>query len=64
MSWFKSILDVIANIFSFITQYFREKNAAPVKKRKEEQHEEEFKNIAKKAISKRDVKKVRDLLSE
>ena len=59
MSWAKSILDVIANVFGFITQYFKEKNAAPIKKRKEEQYEEEFKNITKK-----DIKKIRDFLSE
>jgi hypothetical protein len=64
MSWIKSVLDVIANVFGFITQYFKEKNERPVKERKIQNEEEAFKNEVKTVIKKQDIKKIRDLLSE
>ena len=64
MNIFKSIVDAISNFFAFVGIYFKEKNRKEVQVRKELAADEKFKNIAKVAIKKRDIKKVRDFLSE
>lgn len=64
MSWVKSILDVVANVFGFITEFFKRKNEKDIKQRKEQKIDSKFKDIAKTAIGKKDLKKMRDLLSE
>lgn len=64
MSWVKSIFDLLSNVFGFITEYFKKKNEKDVKERKIKASDAEFKDIAKTAIAKKDIKKIRDLLSE
>ena len=64
MTWLKSVLDVVANVFGFITEFFKRKNEKDIKERKERKLDHNFKDIANEAIKKRDVKKVRDFLSE
>ena len=64
MSWFKTIFDLISNVLGFITEYFKKKNEKDVKERKIKASDAEFKDIAKKAIANKDIKKIRDLLSE
>jgi hypothetical protein len=64
MGWVKSILDVVANVFGFITEFFKRKNEKDIKLRKEQKIDSKFKNIAKDAIKNKDIKKIRDLLSE
>lgn len=64
MSWFSSLLNTIANFFGFITEYFKRKNEKDVKERKMKASDQEFKEVAKRAIAQKDVKKIRDLLSE
>lgn len=64
MGWIKSVLDVVANVFGFITEFFKRKNEKDIKQRKEKKIDSKFKDIAKTAINKKDIKKIRDLLSE
>lgn len=64
MTWLKSALDVIANVFGFITEFFKRKNEKDIKERKERAIDHKFKDIAINAIKEKNVKKVRDLLSE
>lgn len=64
MIWAKSILDFFSSVFGFVTEYFKRKNEKDVKERKIKATDSAFKDIAKKAIANKDIKKVRDLLSE
>lgn len=64
MTWLKSVLDVVANVFGFITEFFKRKNEKDIKERKERKLDHNFKDIANKAIRKKDIKKIRDFLSE
>lgn len=64
MTWLKSALDAVSSVFSFITEFFKRKNEKDIKLRKEQKIDSKFKNIAKEAISKKNTKKIRDLLSE
>jgi hypothetical protein len=64
MSWARSILDFFSNVFGFVTEYFKRKNEKDVKERKMKATDNEFKDVAKKAIANKDIKKIRDLLSE
>jgi hypothetical protein len=64
MTWLKSVLDVVANVFGFITEFFKRKNEKDIKERKERAIDHKFKDVAIKAIKDKDIKKIRDLLSE
>jgi len=64
MDWVKSILAFFANAFAFVTEYFKRKNEKDVKERKMKASDVVFKDVAKKAIANKDIKKIRDLLSE
>jgi hypothetical protein len=64
MTWLKSVLDVVANVFGFITEFFKRKNEKDIKERKERDIDHKFKDIAIKAIKDKDIKKIRDFLSE
>lgn len=64
MSWVKSILDVVSSVFGFITEFFKRKNEKDIKERKIKASDQAFKDVAKKAIANKDIKKIRDLLSE
>jgi hypothetical protein len=64
MSWARSILDFFSNVFGFVTEYFKKKNEKDIKERKMKATDNEFKDVAKKAIANKDIKKIRDLLSE
>jgi len=64
MGWAKSILEFLTNIFGFITEYFKKKNEQDVKERKMKATDNAFKDVAKKTIADKNIKKIRDLLSE
>ena len=64
MVWVKSVLDAVTSVFGFITEFFKRKNEKDIKQRKEQKIDAKFKDLTKKAISKKDTKRVRDLLSE
>lgn len=64
MSWARSILDFFSSVFGFVTEYFKKKNEKDVKERKMKATDNAFKDVAKKAIANKDIKKIRDLLSE
>jgi len=64
MSWVKSIFSFLGKTLDVLKLYFKEKNTARVQDRKIQAADEKFKNIAKDAISKKDIKKIRDFLSE
>jgi hypothetical protein len=64
MSYIQSFLNFVSSIFGFITEYFKRKNEKDVKVRKIKASDNEFKDVAKKAIANKDINKIRDLLSE
>jgi hypothetical protein len=64
MNTFKYLLSLASNFFGFLTVFFKEKNQKNVQERKARAADEKFKNVAKAAISKKDIRKMRDFLSE
>jgi hypothetical protein len=60
----QALLSAISGIFGAINNVFEAKNTPEMKKAQEQQKEVDFNNEVEKAIKDKDVKKIRDILSE
>lgn len=60
----QALLSSIAGIFGAINNVFGAKNTPEMKKAQEQQKEANFNDEVEKAIKEKDVKKIRDILSE
>ena len=60
----EAVLGAISGIFAAINNVFGAKNTPEMKKAQEQQKEANFNDEVEKAIKDKDVKKIRDILSE
>jgi hypothetical protein len=60
----QAFLSAISGIFGAINNVFGAKNTPEMKKAQEQQKEVDFNNEVEKALKDKDVKKIRDILSE
>jgi hypothetical protein len=60
----QALLSAIAGVFGAINNVFGAKNTPEMKKAQEQQKEVNFNDEVEKAIKEKDVKKIRDILSE
>jgi uncharacterized membrane protein (DUF106 family) len=60
----QALLSAISGIFSAINNVFSAKNTPEMKKAQEQQKEANFNDEVEKAIKEKNVKKIRDILSE
>ena len=60
----QALLSSIAGIFGAINNVFGAKNTKEMKDRQQQQKETNFESEIEKAIKEKDVKKIRDILSE
>jgi uncharacterized membrane protein (DUF106 family) len=60
----QALLSAISGIFGAINNVFGAKNTPEMKKAQEQQKEANFNDEVEKAIKDKDVKKIRDILSE
>jgi Na+-translocating ferredoxin:NAD+ oxidoreductase RnfG subunit len=60
----QALLSAISGIFSAINNVFSAKNTPEMKKAQEQQKEANFNDKVEKAIKEKNVKKIRDILSE
>jgi uncharacterized membrane protein (DUF106 family) len=63
-SIFTAVIGAISGIFQAINNVFGAKNTPEMKKAQEQQKEANFNDEIEKAIKEKDVKKIRDILSE
>jgi len=63
-SIFTAVIGAISGIFQAINNVFGAKNTPEMKKAQEQQKEANFNDEVEKAIKEKDVKKIRDILSE
>lgn len=63
-SIFTAVIGAISGIFQAINNVFGAKNTPEMKKAQEQQKEADFNDEVEKAIKEKDVKKIRDILSE
>lgn len=61
---FTAIFKAIGEVFGLINNWFGAKNTPEMKKAQEQQKEVNFNDEVEKAIKDKDVKKIRDILSE
>ena len=59
-----AVLSAISAVFSAINNIFGAKNTPEMKERQKHQKEVDFQSEAEKAVKEKDVKKIRDMLSE
>jgi hypothetical protein len=60
----QALLSAIAGVFGAINNVFGAKNTPEMKKAQEQQKEVNFNDEVERAIKEKDVKKIRDILSE
>jgi len=63
-SIFTAVIGAISGIFQAINNVFGAKNTPEMKKAQEQQKEANFNDEVESAIKEKDVKKIRDILSE